>query len=96
MHPIDMPPTTFNVQDSVLAQAVGAHSGWQQTDAGAVFDEGGIIVADSLSDLGHICRSLDWFTPSGARASGVVWAKMPHSPAERADRARAAARKLGL
>ncbi|PQZ53157.1 MULTISPECIES: hypothetical protein [unclassified Microbacterium] len=96
MQPIEMPQVTLNVQDSVLAQAIAGHSGWQQNDAGAVFDEDGVIVADSLSDLGHIARSLGWLTPSGSRASGVVWSKMPHSSEDRADNARSGARKLGL
>lgn len=96
MQPIEMPQINWNVQDSVLAQTVAGHSGWQQNDAGAVFDEDGVIVADSLSDLGHIGRSLGWFTPSDARSSGVVWRELPSTSTERADAVRAAARRLGL
>lgn len=96
MQPIETPEINWKVEDWVLAQSVAGVSGWQHDDAGAVCDENGSLIANSLTDLGVIGRSLGWFTPSDARSTGVVWRELPSSSAGRADAARAAARILGL
>lgn len=96
MNPIPLPATNFDASDSVLAQSIAADSDWQQDDSGAVYDEHGVIIASSLADLGIIGRELGWFTPRGTVASGLVWRAIPDGSDARADKARAAARRLGL
>lgn len=99
MQPISEPSSNFRHPYRVLAQTVAAHSGWQQNDAGQVFDSSGTILTNSLEDLATIMRALGWFVPGSAAASGVMWHAMPGGEDESARRANdvhAMARRLGI
>lgn len=88
---IQRPATNWNDPDSVLAQSVASDSGWLMDDAGRVYDERGVIIAESLSELGTVMRGLGWFVPADAVATGVHWSQVPPA-ADRAQHVRASLR----
>lgn len=75
---IATPDANFNHPDEVLAQTLAAQHGFQMNAAGNIFDNRGDYVADSLTEMAKAARSLGWFTPFDAVATGVYWANVPH------------------
>jgi hypothetical protein len=72
-----MPETNYRAPDEVLAQTVGADSGWQIDGQGTIYDAHGVFVAKNLTDAAQAMRDLGWFTPRVALATGVLWTDLP-------------------
>lgn len=71
------PGTNLNASDAVLAQTIGAHSGWVIDSAGRIYDSRTVIISESLFELAKGMRQLGWFTPREARTTGVFWNALP-------------------
>lgn len=95
MKRIESPYSNINDPDEVVAQSIAADGDWMQDDQGAIYDTHGVFLTKSMVDLGFVMRSLDWFVPADAEASGPYWRRIPVESDERADAIRVAARVLG-
>jgi hypothetical protein len=87
-HEIPMPSTNFNDDDVVLARSVASWSGWSEDSRGRIFDAGGTPIAITDTELAKVLRALDWFTPIGARNTGIAWSKVPTDDDERSRQVR--------
>lgn len=85
---IPMPSTNFDDDDVVLARSVASWSGWREDSRGRIFDVGGTPIANSDTELAKVLRALDWFTPLGARDTGVIWSKIPSDDVDRSRKIR--------
>src|SRR6476620_3726623 len=76
MQPITEVPHTYNVPDEALAQAIAATADWMRDGSGAIFDQEGIYVGASLTEVAAAMRSMGWFSPIDAPATGVNWREL--------------------
>lgn len=76
MEPITDVPHTYLVPDEALAQAVAAAANWMRDGNGAIFDQDGIYVGASLTEVAAAMRSMSWFTPERAEATGINWREL--------------------
>lgn len=89
---MEIPETNYSSPDSVLAKSIGANADWQLDDAGRVYDENGLYIAESLEQAGRVMRDLNWFVPADAQATGVYWRNLPSEQSDWADAVRSRVR----